>query len=51
MDEIKRERQPAKQLKVFTTPRIKLKHNDISEDEFRLLMNNQQVFDHVSVYV
>lgn len=46
MDEIKRESQPAKQMKVFTTPRIKLKHNDISDDEFRLLMNNQQVFDH-----
>lgn len=29
-----------KQFKVMTTPRIKLKHNDISDEEFRILMTH-----------
>jgi len=36
--------------KVTTTPRIKIKHNNISDEEFKLLMNSQKVFDRVSFY-
>lgn len=51
MDEIKQENQPPKQMKIIATPRIKLKHNDISDDEFRLLMSNQRVFENVIIFV
>lgn len=40
--ETKEENQP-KLMKVIPTPRIKLKHNDISDEEFRLLMEHQRV--------
>lgn len=38
-------------MKVIPTPRIKLKHNDISDEEFRLLMEHQRVITEVRVYV
>ncbi|XP_025209078.1 agamous-like MADS-box protein AGL18 isoform X2 [Melanaphis sacchari] len=31
-----------KQFKVMSTPRIKLKHNDISDEEFRILMTHER---------
>jgi len=46
--ERKIENQP-KQLKVMSTPRIKLKHNDISDEEFRLLMEHQRVMTEVHI--
>jgi len=36
--------------KVTITPTIKKKHNNISDEEFKLLMNSQSVFEHVSFY-
>lgn len=43
--------QVPRQVKVTSTPKIKLKHNDISDDEFKLLMNSQRVLnDEVFIY-
>ncbi|KAL5243759.1 hypothetical protein ACI65C_011169 [Semiaphis heraclei] len=39
-----------KQFKVMSTPRIKLKHNDISDEEFRLLMTHGGRIMDVSIY-
>lgn len=41
---------PPKQMKIIATPRIKLKHNDISDEEFRLLMEHQKSINEVSIY-
>lgn len=46
-NDMKLETQP-KQLKVIPTPRIKLKHNDITDEEFRLLMEHQRSLQEVS---
>lgn len=48
--EPKEETQP-KQWKVVPTPRIKLKHNDISDEEFKILMEHQRILAEVSIYV
>lgn len=48
--EAKEEIRP-KQMKIIPTPRIKLKHNDISDEEFRLLMEHQRPINEVSVYI
>lgn len=45
---MKLETQP-KLLKVIPTPRIKLKHNDITDEEFRLLMEHQRSLQEVII--
>lgn len=35
--------------KAIPTPRIKLKHNDISDEEFRLLMEHQRTMKDVGI--
>lgn len=45
LDDIDVKRQtiePKQTIKVIPTPRIKLKHNDISDEEFRILMEHQR---------
>lgn len=37
------------QPKLIPTPRIKLKHNDISDEEFSLLMEHQRRVEYVSI--
>lgn len=37
----KEQPQLPKQMKVVSTPRIKLKYNDISDEEFRIIMKHQ----------
>lgn len=37
------------QHKLIPTPRIKLKHNDISDEEFSLLMEHQRRVEYVNV--
>lgn len=49
--EIKEENRPPKQMKIIPTPRIKLKHNDITDEEFRLLMEHQRVMNDVCIYI
>lgn len=44
-----KEERPQKQVKVISTPRIKLKHNDITDEEFRLLMEHQRDIEDVSI--
>lgn len=39
--DVKEDRRPSKQMKVASTPRIKLKYNDISDEEFRIIMKHQ----------
>lgn len=34
----------------MSTPRIKLKHNDISDEEFRILMTHGERIMDVSIY-
>lgn len=48
--ESKEESSQPKQSKVFSTPRIKLKHNDITDEEFTLLMEHQKSLEEVSIY-
>lgn len=48
--EIKEENRAPKQMKIIPTPRIKLKHNDITDEEFRLLMEHQRVMNDVSIF-
>lgn len=45
-----KEERPPKQVKVISTPRIKLKHNDITDEEFRLLMEHQRDIGDVRIY-
>lgn len=40
-----------KQKKTYSTPRIKVKHNNISDKEFNLLMSHQSSIKKVNVYV
>jgi len=39
-----------KQFKVVTTPRIKLRNNGISDEEFRMLMTQGEQIMGVSIY-
>lgn len=41
IDDVKEQRQTPKQMKVVATPRIKLKYNDISDEEFSIIMKHQ----------
>lgn len=43
--------QPKQNIKVIPTPRIKLKHNDISDEEFRLLMEHQRAMKDVNMFI
>lgn len=49
VDETNAINQP-KQFKVMSTPRIKLKHNDISDEEFRILMTHGERIMDVSIH-
>lgn len=48
--DITKEETEPKQLKAIPTPRIKLKHNDITDEEFSLLMEHQRRLQYVRIY-